>query len=154
MGGVDLLDQKTAVYRLDRKSSGGRYYLRLFFDLMDMCMVNSHIVYKECYPTGMALLDFKVLVAKSLIGSYNSRQRIAQPTCVSRRSFLPADVPLHLPIILSTRGKCRYCYVSGTENETLFQCNTCGVYLCLVAGRNSKLFCSISHRHVGVLYIV
>ena len=154
MGCVDLLDQKTAVYRLDRKSSGGRYYLRLFFDLMDMCMVNSHIVYKECYPTGMELLDFKVLVAKSLIGSYNSRQRIAQLTCVSRRSFLPADVPLHLPIILSTRGKCRYCYVSGTENETSFQCNTCGVYLCLVAGRNSKLFCSISHRHVGVLYIV
>ena len=72
MGGVDLLDQKTAVYRLDRKSSDGRYYLRLFFDIMDMCMVNSHIVYKECYPTGMELLDFKVLVAKSLIGSYNS----------------------------------------------------------------------------------
>ena len=138
MGGVDLLDQKTAVYRLDRKSSGGRYYLRLFFDLMDMCMVNSHIVYKECYPTGMELLDFKVLVAKSLIASYNSRQRIAPPTRVSRRSFLPADVPLHLPIIQSTRGKCRYCYVSGTENKTSFQCNTCGVYLCLVAGRNSR----------------
>ena len=83
MGGVDLLDQKTAVYRLDRKSSGGRYYLRLFFDLMDMCMVNSHIVYKECYLTGMELLDFKVLVAKSLIGSYNSCQRIAPPTRVS-----------------------------------------------------------------------
>ena len=48
MGGVDLLEQKTAVYRLDRKLSGGRYYLRLFFDIMDMCMVNSHIVYKEC----------------------------------------------------------------------------------------------------------
>ena len=138
MGGVDLLDQKTAVYRLDRKSSGRRYYLRLFFHLMDMCMVNSHIVYKECYLTGMELLDFKVLVAKSLIGSYNSRQRIAPPTHVSRRSFLPADVPLHLPIIQSTQGKCRYYYVSGTENEMSFQCNTCGVYLCLVAGRNSR----------------
>ena len=77
MSGVDLFDQKTTMYRLDRKSSGGRYYLRLFFDLMDMCMVNSHIVYKECYPTGRELLDFKILVAKSLIGSYNSRQRIA-----------------------------------------------------------------------------
>ena len=82
MSGVDLFDQKTTMYRLDRKSSGGRYYLRLFFDLMDMCMVNSHIVYKECYPTGRELLDFKVLVAKSLIGSYNSRQRIAPPTRV------------------------------------------------------------------------
>ena len=137
MGGVDLLDQKTAVYRLDRKSSGGRYYLRLFFDLIDMCIVNSHIVYNECYPTGMELLDIKVLVAKLLIGSYNSHQRIARLNRVSRRSFLPADVPLHLPIIQSTREKCRYCYVSGTENKTSFQCITCGVYLCLVAGLNS-----------------
>ena len=35
MGVVDLLDQKTAAYKLDRKSSSGRYYLRLFFGLMD-----------------------------------------------------------------------------------------------------------------------
>ena len=28
--GVDLLDQKTAVYKLDRKSSGGRYYMVVF----------------------------------------------------------------------------------------------------------------------------
>ena len=28
MGGVDLLDQKTAAYKLDCKSSGGCYYLR------------------------------------------------------------------------------------------------------------------------------
>ena len=27
MGGVDLLDQKTAAYKLDRKSPGGLYYL-------------------------------------------------------------------------------------------------------------------------------
>ena len=76
----------------------------IFFDLMDMCMVNSHIVYKECYPTGMELLDFKVLIAKSLIGSYNCRKRIAPPTRVSRRSFLTADVPLHLPIIQTCRS--------------------------------------------------
>ena len=50
MGGVDLLDQKTAAYKLDRKSSGGRYYLCLFFDLMDMSVVNSHLVYKGLNP--------------------------------------------------------------------------------------------------------
>ena len=60
MGGVDLLDQKTAAYKLDRKSSGGRYYLRLFFDLMDISVVNSHIIYKELNPKGMELLDFKI----------------------------------------------------------------------------------------------
>ena len=47
MGGVDLLDQKAAAYKLDRKSPGGRYYLRLFFDLMHvLSVVNSHAIYK------------------------------------------------------------------------------------------------------------
>ena len=31
ISGVDLLDQKPAVYKLDRKSSGGRYYLWIIF---------------------------------------------------------------------------------------------------------------------------
>ena len=34
------LDQKTAAYKLDRKSSGGRFYLRLFFDLTDIFVVH------------------------------------------------------------------------------------------------------------------
>ena len=54
MGGVDILDQKTATYRLDRKSSGGRYYLRLFFDLMDIACVNAHIVTTLMDPKAMS----------------------------------------------------------------------------------------------------
>ena len=59
MGGVDLLDQKTTAYELDRKSSGGRYYLRLFFDLMDIPVVNSHAIYRVLYPKGTELLVSK-----------------------------------------------------------------------------------------------
>ena len=40
MGGVDLLNQKTAVYKLYCNSSSGRYYVRLFFDLIDISVVN------------------------------------------------------------------------------------------------------------------
>ena len=61
---VDLLDQKTAAYKLDCKSSGGRYYLRLFFDLINISVVNSHIIYKELDPKGMELLDFKIVLTK------------------------------------------------------------------------------------------
>ena len=52
VNGVDLLDQKTAAYSLDCKASGGSYYLRLFFDLMDISVVNSHAIYKVLYPKG------------------------------------------------------------------------------------------------------
>ena len=59
MSGVDLLDQKTAAYKLDCKSSGQRYYIEFFFDLMDISVVNSDIIYKELNPKGMELLDFE-----------------------------------------------------------------------------------------------
>ena len=72
MGAVDLVGQKTAACKLDSKSSGGRYYLRLFFDLMDILVVNSHIIYKKLNPKGMELLDFEIVLAKLLVGTYNS----------------------------------------------------------------------------------
>ena len=72
MGGVDLLDQRTAPYKMYTESSSGRYYLRLFFDFMDIAVVNSHVVCKAFYPKGMELLDFKIVIAKCLIGSFNS----------------------------------------------------------------------------------
>ena len=83
MDGVDLLDQGTVAYKLDRKSSSGYYYLRLFFNLMDITVVNSHVVYKALYPKGMELLDFKIVIAKSLIGACNSR---CHGTSITHRS--------------------------------------------------------------------
>ena len=41
-GGVDRTDQRKAAYRLDRKSSV-RFYLRIFFDLMDIAFFKSFI---------------------------------------------------------------------------------------------------------------
>ena len=43
MDGVDITDQKTAAYRLSRKSKY-HFYLSMLFDLMDITHVNSHIV--------------------------------------------------------------------------------------------------------------
>ena len=134
------LQLRYAAYKLDRKSSGGRYYLRLFFDLMNISVVNSHAIYKVLYPKGMELLDFKIVLTKSLIGKYNSGNRNKPVSHVSRREILPASVALHLPVLETTRGKCRYCYTGGIEKKTYIQCNTCGVSLCLIYGNRSQIF--------------
>ena len=39
MSGVDLMDERTVSYRLDRKSSV-KFYLGIFFDLMEIACVN------------------------------------------------------------------------------------------------------------------
>ena len=83
MGGVDHFDQQTAAYKSNRKSSSERYYLRLFFDLMG------------------------IVITKSLIVADNRRCRNTSITLTSRREVLTASVPLHLPVIQTTRGKCQ-----------------------------------------------
>ena len=72
--------------------------------LMDIAAVNSHVVYK-CRTTCI--------------------------THTSRRKVLPTSVPLHLPVIQTTKGKCRYCYNAGIENKTCMQCNIYGVFYAL-----------------------
>ena len=73
MGGVDLMDQRVATYCWDRKSTY-RYYLQLFFDLMDMACVNSFAVYNLLKPNDLSFFSFKIVVAKGLIGIYCGRQ--------------------------------------------------------------------------------
>ena len=74
---------------------------------MDISVVNSHAIYKVLYPKGMGLLDFKIVLANSLIGTYNSCRQNTPVSHVSRREVLPASVPLHLSVLQTTRGKCR-----------------------------------------------
>ena len=100
MRSVDLTDQKTVAYRLDRRSSR-RFYFRIFFDLMGMALLNSHIVYQQL-NSNLNLLDFKVIIAKSLIVKYSNRQR-AFPQGPSQAGL--ADTPNHLPEYQVSRHK-------------------------------------------------
>ena len=86
----------------------------------------------------MELLDFKIVLAKSLVGTYNSCSRNTAASHVSCQEVLPASVPIHPPVLQQIRGKCRYCYTRGIENKTYLKCNTCEVFLCLISGNNPR----------------
>ena len=74
MGGFDLMDQSTAAYCLDRKSSV-RFYLHILFDLMDITCVNSCLIYNMKHPNKLSLLAYKTVVAKNLIQYHQDRKR-------------------------------------------------------------------------------
>ena len=57
-GGVDITDNKTADFRLNRKSKYC-FYLRMFFDLKDVAFANSHTAYTK-RGNNISLLNFKV----------------------------------------------------------------------------------------------
>ena len=70
---------------------------------MDMARVNAHVVSILRDPKGVELLDFKQVVAKGLIGIYNTRSRNPPSIKQSKCSFQPTPVPIHLPVVGSTR---------------------------------------------------
>ena len=58
MGEVDLNDQMKVTYEFDRRSKFC-FYLRVFFDFLDIAVVNSNIVYNKIASTpSMTSLDF------------------------------------------------------------------------------------------------
>lgn len=136
MGGVDLMDQRVAAHRLDRRSKT-RYYLRIFFDLMDICVSNSFVVFDMIRPNKLDFLNWKILIAKRLIGFYCSRKRNPkrQRSSGSLEGLAARQCKSHLPVIAETRARCKFCQ---TENRTNIRCNECGVHLCMVAGKSSR----------------
>lgn len=142
MGGVDLMDQKKVSYETDRKSKI-KYYLRIFFDLLDIAVNNSHCIFvqmnEERHPNYKAVtpLEYRQMIARSLIGRYTNRQRNTPSAPVrSSRIILPAPKPEHSLIRHDRRKRCAQCAKAGIENRTDSFCETCSVHLCYTKTRN------------------
>ena len=80
------------------------FYLRLFFDLFDVALVNSFIVYKKLENKN--LKEFKICIALKLIFSFVSQKL----SCLNHRpskhtkAQRPSPIsPSHLPISLEKR---------------------------------------------------
>ena len=97
MNGVDLADQKKSTYMYNRKNR--RWYLRLFWHIVDVAITNAHIIYLETEkhwdPQAICMnqLDFRTKLVDSLIGGFSSRKRAERPcidtlTNTNRRTFV------------------------------------------------------------------
>ena len=132
MGGVDLCDQMKVSYELDQKSKV-RFYLRVFFDFLDISVVTSKIVYDKIQSTAaMSCMDFRFSLARSMIGTFTNRKRaISTSRPLKRSNGEIAAVVDHLPQFATTRARCVYCSLIKLENHTFIQCRKCHIPLCL-----------------------
>ena len=71
MGGVHLIHQRAAAHHLHWKLTI-RFYLNIFFDLMNVASGSSCTIYKMMHPNDLTLLNFKTVVSTYLIGRYTS----------------------------------------------------------------------------------
>ena len=86
MGGVNLSHQMKVTNEVDRQSKF-RFYLRVFFDFLDIAVVNSNIVYNKIASTpSMTSLNFQYSIAQNMIQKFSGRKRAAPLSRPSKRS--------------------------------------------------------------------
>ena len=146
MGGVDLADQLNSYYENGHRSRV-KYYLRLFFDLINTCIVNSGIVFNKIQqnhqlPIFQSLV-FRRTIVRKLIGTYKGRIYATPTAPIKRRKSneaLPSRIDLphltHLPETQNVRKRCKLCTISKVDNRTNIFCSTCNASLCLTKERN------------------
>ena len=137
MGGVDLCDQMKVSYEVDRRSKV-RFYLRVFFDFLDISVVKLKIVYDKIQSTAaMSSMDFRFSLARSMIGTFSNRKKAIPTSRPSKRSKGEITMVVdHLPQFAATRARCAYCSLNKLENHTFIQCMKCHIPLCLQKERN------------------
>ena len=113
MGGVDLCDQMKVSYEVDRRIKV-RFYLRVFFDFLDISVVNLKTVYDKIQSTSaMSSMDFRFSLARSMIRNFSNRKRAIPTSRPSKRSKGEITMVVdHLPLFAATRVRRVYCSIA------------------------------------------
>ena len=109
-----------------------KWWKRVFFHLIDLALVNSHILYNACTGNKLTQLDFCIAVARDLLDGYTRSTRRHHgsdpqlPLRLTERSF-PEPVPNN------GRPDCKVCSdrKAGQRHQTSFRCKLCKTPLCL-----------------------
>ena len=130
MGGVDKGDQLRKYYSVRLKCT--KNYKYVFWFLFDVSITNAYILsgYVPSTPTSLdqgKLKNFRVRLAKALVGNYNSCQKGRRSIPVSA-AVRPSNLPdLHRPSY-HPRKRCKYCRGYRTpprRRESVWQCMVC-----------------------------
>ena len=160
MGGVDKNDQLRQYYHVRLKSR--KFYRYIFWFLFEVCMANTYILHQ--HYSGAArqpLKEFRLEVARGLIGDYNSRKR------AGRSSLPPTVLPLrHFPVKFTegpeerwVRRRCWYCQNKhNRRRDTTWYCRDCQLHLCHTGIPTSDCFlkhhCPITFVYACVIMYV
>lgn len=127
MGGVDLCDQKRKLLSCSRKST--KWYMRLFWFLIDICIVNAFILEQQSSDpdTKRTQKQFRLELASHYIHLTVARKRTGRPRALPLKERLTAR---HFAI----RGTRRRCVVGSKKDKiqrrTAYYCQECDVGLC------------------------
>ena len=148
MGGIDSFDSYIALYRIKIKSLK-KYYLRIFFHILDMMVINSWLLYradatqnKIAKRSQLKLWDFKSQIAECLrkknklikrsrssdVQAGIAEKRRKGPVAILPPEDVRRDSADHLPLTTATKGRCK---LPGCDSRPKTYCVKCNVHLCV-----------------------
>ncbi|XP_065368731.1 piggyBac transposable element-derived protein 3-like [Calliphora vicina] len=153
MGGVDLLDSLMGRYKIKVKSR--KWYIRMFYHLLDLTMVNAWLAYKRVLKQNgsqdsdiLKQVDFRAEVAECLCKIETSAPKRGRPSTVEQQikakkkkgpaqTLPPQEVRQdkygHWPVTLESKMRCKF---PNCKGFTRIKCDKCGVALCLNKSNN------------------
>mmetsp|Transcript_126734 Transcript_126734/g.364538 ORF Transcript_126734/g.364538 Transcript_126734/m.364538 type:complete len:609 (+) Transcript_126734:875-2701(+) len=148
MGGVDLADMR----RLHCSSTimgQNRWWLKLFFYLLDVGTSNSLILHNEYRKKSvggkpyapMNIVNFKMMLVEGLIG-----KKVDDLFMTANQENSEQHMLVH--VAGATRFRCAYCsLMHGTSSRTRWKCVGCGVPLCSVGNGKATSDCfALAHE--------
>lgn len=111
MSGVDRADQMISYYSTPRKTI--KWYLKLFFHLLDICIWNACWLYKKVTKKNISYLQFR----NELITALVANQQNVEPKNTPKTP--------HYLKKLDKRVRCRVCSQDQKRTQTWYICGSC-----------------------------
>ncbi|XP_043475816.1 piggyBac transposable element-derived protein 4-like [Leptopilina heterotoma] len=110
-----------------------KWYLKIFYRLLDTSILNSYVVYKSFRPEmKMSFLDFRTLLVKQLISSHGTLIKKPHARRVEQSQNLSRLTARHFPMMISEiselkseRLNCFLCYKKNKITKTKTLCVEC-----------------------------
>jgi len=140
MGGVDMMDRMIAHYPHGFKNR--KWYLRIFFHLVNMAIVNSWILYRKSVDGSMSLLNFKGSIVWTMLELQKANKRGRKSNSVDQKTppkkrkskkSIPLEIRYdnidHYPLKKVT-GQASRCCDANCTSRTRYICGKCQSAVC------------------------
>ena len=132
MGGVDKADQLVLYYGYAHRAM--KWWKRVFFHMLDLALVNAHILFNATNEAKKTQLEFRIAVAEGLLRDYErlsvrhyTAPQVSLPLRLSERAF-PEPIPKDTPS--GGRPQCEVCRAQKKKrSQTQYRCKLCHVPL-------------------------
>ena len=141
MGGVDRNDQLRQYYMVPTKCR--KFYKYIFWFLFESSITNAYILHSNYSGAQkMSLKEFRLDLAKGLIGDFYSKKRHNRhPAPPTNLTLLHFPMKHHDDTGKALRRRCWYCWShSKKRNDTPWYCHECQHHFCHTGVQESDCF--------------